>query len=386
MKQIWASIEKAEEQSDGTVIVSGYASAPSVDSDGEMVTAAAMAEALPDYMKFGAVREMHQPKAAGNALEAYVETDTGKTFFTAHVVDGDACKKVKNKVYKGFSIGGKVLERSTDDPNQITRIKLIEVSLVDRPANPDSVFTMYKAETSGESPVELQKSLWDVAELAATLGHLKSIQSSLAFDAAYDGQISEASMKLKQDINNLADTLISLIGEEVADLSVKAEGATKMTPDKKADDCEKPIADADKATTDESKAAGDMPAEGDAAAEDEKDEDKPAKGKGKKADDAEMMDDKSKKSDDIGDLSKMSGDTLSKVIGAAVTAAIDPLLKRITDLEAQPAPSKAHLKVVGKGQDIGGAPADEEAAPAGLSPEAAASWEIKKLHRAGGLL
>jgi hypothetical protein len=141
----YAEISKVEDQEDGTIKVWGYASSEAEDSDGETISADAMKAALPDYLKFGAVREMHQPIAAGTAIEANVEKD-GKTFFGAHVVDPLAITKVKTKVYKGFSIGGKVTGRDSVNKNMITGLKLIEVSLVDRPANPEAVFTMYKAE------------------------------------------------------------------------------------------------------------------------------------------------------------------------------------------------------------------------------------------------
>ena len=146
-KRMFAEIAKTEEQDDGTLKVWGYASSPGRDSDGEIVTADAMRAALPDYMKFGAVREMHQPSAAGTAIEATVGTDD-RTWFGAHIVDAEAVKKVQAKVYKGFSIGGKVLERDPDEPDTITAIKLVEISLVDRPANPEAIFTMFKAENA----------------------------------------------------------------------------------------------------------------------------------------------------------------------------------------------------------------------------------------------
>ncbi len=143
MKHLYGTIEKAEEQDDGSVIVTGYASSTAVDSQGETITAAAMTEALPGYMKFANIREMHQPKAAGVALEAAVQED-GRTWIKANIVDSDAVKKVKTQVYKGFSIGGRVLKRDSTDSCVITGIELCEISLVDRPANPEAVFSMGK--------------------------------------------------------------------------------------------------------------------------------------------------------------------------------------------------------------------------------------------------
>lgn len=145
MAKLYAEIAKMEAQDDGTVKVWGYASSEAVDSDGEVITAEAMKAAIPDYMKFGAVREMHGSNAAGTAIEINVEDD-GRTFFGAHIVDPVAVTKVKKGVYKGFSIGGGVTSRDELNKSQITGLKLTEISLVDRPANPDAVFTCFKAD------------------------------------------------------------------------------------------------------------------------------------------------------------------------------------------------------------------------------------------------
>lgn len=145
MAKLYAEIAKMEAQDDGTVKVWGYASSEAVDSDGEIIAAEAMKAAIPDYMKFGAVREMHGSNAAGTAIEINVEDD-GRTFFGAHIVDPVAVTKIKTGVYKGFSIGGSVTARDELNKSQITGLKLTEISLVDRPANPDAVFTCFKAD------------------------------------------------------------------------------------------------------------------------------------------------------------------------------------------------------------------------------------------------
>lgn len=144
-KTRYGEISKIEAQEDGTLNVWGVASSESEDSDGETITAAAMKAALPDYMRFGAVREMHQPKAAGTALAVEVGDD-GVTKICAHIVDSEAIRKVNAGVYKGFSIGGRVTARDELKKTTITGLRLTEISLVDRPANPDAVITCYKAD------------------------------------------------------------------------------------------------------------------------------------------------------------------------------------------------------------------------------------------------
>jgi hypothetical protein len=146
--RLYGAIEKLETRDDGTVRVYGIAASEAVDEQGEIVGAAAMREALPGYMRFPALREMHQLSAAGTTLDAEVGDD-GTTRIVAHVVDPVAVAKVKNQVYRGFSIGGRVTQRDTVNPKMITGLVLTEISLVDRPANPEAVFDCWKAAAVG---------------------------------------------------------------------------------------------------------------------------------------------------------------------------------------------------------------------------------------------
>lgn len=164
--KLFGELSKVEPQDDGTIKVWGYASSAEKDSDGEIVEPQAIKAAIPDYMKFGAVREMHKASAAGTAIEIDVQED-GRTFFGAHIVDPVAIKKVLTGVYKGFSIGGSILKRDTLNRTLIKAIKLTEISLVDRPANPEAVFTMCKMD-DGEANENVEKAEGEVQEDKST--------------------------------------------------------------------------------------------------------------------------------------------------------------------------------------------------------------------------
>jgi phage head maturation protease/regulator of replication initiation timing len=140
MKHFYAEICKVDDEQR---MVYGYASTEALDVQGEIVTKQAMAAALQDYMRFANIREMHQPSAVGVAKS--VEMDDKGTFISAHVVDDNAWGKVKAGVYKGFSIGGKAIEKVD---NVINALRLTEISLVDRPANPEALITLWKAEAA----------------------------------------------------------------------------------------------------------------------------------------------------------------------------------------------------------------------------------------------
>ncbi len=316
--KFFGSFEKMEEQDDGTLKVYGYASSESVDAHGEVVKASAMQDALGDYLKFANVREMHQPIAAGTCIEATVQED-GRTWFGAHVVDPVAVKKVQTGTYKGFSIGGYVKDRDKADKSIITELRLNEVSLVDRPANPDSVFTMWKL----EDPQPVGKGMYTVARFAELIESVNSLRQSTEWEAEYEGDNSPVPGRLRQLVNDLADCFKDMVDEETAELVSNADKEGDM---KKLDDIP--------GARDEVKKMID-----DARAETREVVEKEFNGK------VEAL---------TGELAK-SNETLTK---AAET--ISALNERLTKLESQPAPPKAAIRSVEKGEETGVPGADEE--------------------------
>lgn len=133
-------LQKVTKEKDGSRTVSGYATTETLDLDGEIVTLKAVKNALPAYMEWRNIRQMHQPIAVGVAQEANIDEDG--LFLTSKIIDGNCIKLLDGDVLKGYSIGGRKLAKVG---NKITEIELIEISLVDRPANPDCRINVAKA-------------------------------------------------------------------------------------------------------------------------------------------------------------------------------------------------------------------------------------------------
>ena len=123
-------------------LVYGYATTEALDAQGEVVKRAAIEAALPSYMRYANIREMHQLSAVGVAEAANL--DEKGLYLKAKVVDDEAWAKVRAGVYKGFSIGGRVTGRDAEDRKLITGVELHEISLVDRPANPEAMIDTFK--------------------------------------------------------------------------------------------------------------------------------------------------------------------------------------------------------------------------------------------------
>ncbi len=225
-KRIFAAFSKVEEQDDGTVKVYGVASSEAKDSDGETVLGSTMKAAVPDWLKFGNIREMHQPIAAGVATECTVDDDN-VTHLGAHIVDAGSVAKVRAGVLKGFSIGGRITGRDTLDKSIITGIKLTEISLVDRPANPDAVISLVKLDKDGG---ELKKGLWDVSRLAELVASLSWVQENARYEAEYEGDNSPLPARLLACVKELGECLKAMVGEEVEELlaSLSAGGVDEV--------------------------------------------------------------------------------------------------------------------------------------------------------------
>lgn len=117
--------------------------------DLEVVTDhAATKRAVERWLKWGNIREMHQPSAVGVARSVEFNDQTRETYVTAHIVDDQAWEKVKAGVYRGFSIAGPIISWVHDKTLKrltITDYDLDEISLCDRPKNPGSTIRLWQA-------------------------------------------------------------------------------------------------------------------------------------------------------------------------------------------------------------------------------------------------
>lgn len=129
--------------------VSGYATIDNADQTDDVVTKEASVEAWQSWR--GNLREQHSDLAAGRVLDYHPEeflAEDGNTYtgmyVNAYVSKGapTTWEKVLDGTLSGFSIGGEIEECHTEyvpDNNKsiryITKYRMVELSLVDSPAN-----------------------------------------------------------------------------------------------------------------------------------------------------------------------------------------------------------------------------------------------------------
>ena len=213
-------------------LVGGYASSETLDSQGEIVEKDAIARALPGYLgeydekekryKLGGLREMHQLSAVGKTVKAII--DNKGLYIDGKVVDKNAWEKVKEGVYAGFSIGGKIVKQVG---NRIKDLKLSEISLVDRPANPDAMFMMVKADKTGvmhdiqktvkymmDEPMIAGREEERPFEEVSEANHILSLANELRYLFERYHHEKRSTKEIEQALNNLKALAIKILNGE----------------------------------------------------------------------------------------------------------------------------------------------------------------------------
>lgn len=138
------------------LMVYGKAAGPDLDLDGQVCDPKWLAEAVPEWMTWGNVRESHTAIAAGVGKELDQKGDDW--WLKALIVDPGTIAKVEQGVLKGMSIGirGHRTVKDAKAPNgRIVAGMIPEISLVDRPCNPTAKMAIAKAAGGALAPVDM---------------------------------------------------------------------------------------------------------------------------------------------------------------------------------------------------------------------------------------
>jgi hypothetical protein len=173
------AIEKMETDENGDLIVHGKASDGGIDSDNQIVDPAWMAKAAPIWMETGGnVRVQHNPTRDPAGVGIKVETDSGgATWVTTKVIEQQAKRLVAGGALRAYSVGiarPTIVRDGTAAGGRITGGELVEISLVDRPANKRCGIQLVKSEAGwvGEifgSDEDISKALNSEVEKSETL-------------------------------------------------------------------------------------------------------------------------------------------------------------------------------------------------------------------------
>jgi hypothetical protein len=227
----YTAILKFDENEDGTLMVYGNATDDSLDLDQQICDPTWLEKAMPDWFTSGGnVREMHGPSAAGVAKE--YENKNGKHIIGVHVVDPIAVKKVKNSVYRGFSVGIKSprVVRDTKAVNgRIIDGAIIEVSLVDRPANPNAKLILAKSVDGESSLVRVEEIYEYKAPLPSQV--FKNIKTEKGSKMETIKQITELAKSLTPDTAKFDQDTFDAARRAIAQLIIVEAGEMAESSD-----------------------------------------------------------------------------------------------------------------------------------------------------------
>lgn len=159
------SITKADEGR--TRIVTGVAASDRLDYDGERASYDWFKKELGDWFKVGNMRQDHRAGGVGKALSLEFDDEARTATVTSKAVDPDTVLKLDEKIITGYSWGAKsvpgnpirVRKDATGTP-WIESGKIVEVSYVDHPANPDCFVSLVKS--AGKQGLRRSKILADL--------------------------------------------------------------------------------------------------------------------------------------------------------------------------------------------------------------------------------
>lgn len=243
----YAALTKSEKQADGTLKVYGKATDDSLDIDKQICDENWLKRAMPDWFESGGnIREQHSNIAAGVATDYEAKSDGH--YITALVVDAASVKKVETGVLKGFSIGirsPRVIRDEKAAGGRIVDGQIVEVSLVDRPANPNAKLMLAKAADSGElmaveqtnipTPAELFAKSADAepAEAAEVVEAAPEVADDAAEVAAEPTEIVEAAKSLLATLNKFDQAGYETAVNAIADLIIVEANEMKQGMDER---------------------------------------------------------------------------------------------------------------------------------------------------------
>lgn len=218
-KHIAVPLEKSyDAQEDGTIIVNGFFTSDALDEVGDIITREATENAIPKYREWGNIRYMHQPKPVAKMLRIGTGDKLKWNEVEIHVIDPEAVFQVKNGLLKALSVG--IWIRSWDDIEVdeetgawiILAYDLVEISLVDHPANYDACLFLDDDKSITASP-ELRHLVAQhgFAMVSKALG---AITTSLEMEEEIDMDELERDLQPEEEI--MAEETI----EEEVELSV----------------------------------------------------------------------------------------------------------------------------------------------------------------------
>lgn len=231
----FAVVAKAEnESSSDELTIEGFASTDDKDRTWDIIPGTTWAdpEAQANYLKNPIVLAYHDHKQPIGVCES-LEVKQGGLYVRIKLqrsLNEKVFDAVKSGVIKSFSVGFRMLDIEYDkgeDAYIITKLELVEISVVSVPCNPNAVFQVIKSLSSEVKEHKMPQAL-DTTQVTTPEAVAKAVQEELTRIKSQEAQADavKAAEAAKQ----------AALATQVADMvkSASAEQATKLVDDIKA--------------------------------------------------------------------------------------------------------------------------------------------------------
>lgn len=231
----FAVVAKAEnESSSDELTIEGFASTDDKDRTWDIIPGTTWAdpEAQANYLKNPIVLAYHDHKQPIGVCES-LEVKQGGLYVRIKLqrsLNEKVFDAVKSGVIKSFSVGFRMLDIEYDkgeDAYIITKLELVEISVVSVPCNPNAVFQVIKSLSSEVKEHKMPQAL-DTTQVTTQEAVAKAVQEELTRIKSQEAQADavKAAEAAKQ----------AALATQVADMvkSASAEQATKLVDDIKA--------------------------------------------------------------------------------------------------------------------------------------------------------
>jgi hypothetical protein len=312
-------------------VVSGFATLDNVDKQSDIVTAEASMNAFSKFR--GNIREMHQPTAVGKMVnfkeDKYFDPETKRfysgVYVSAYVSKGaqNTWEKVLDGTLSGFSIGGRMnkwddgYDSKSDSKIRIIKdYDLVELSLVDNPANQFASIMSVEKNESGEIFVKgdgtdtiLENVFWDKQSGVVLLSENDSEISPVSGEQMENiGFVEKTDNEKTEMIKFLVDSAKGIAAETNKEVSPMTENTEAVVEDTVVEKSEEVAPEADATISSDVEKSEHTMDEEEMKSMKEKMEDEEEEVKAEKSEDMEdeeSADDKEyKKSDDVEEVSK----------------------------------------------------------------------------------
>lgn len=229
-KYITTDVIRSIGQTDAGEVFRGAFTSDNQDEVGDVITREATQKAVQKYRQWGNIRYMHQPRAVGKVVGIGDTEDLSWNEVKFLITHDDVAKDIKAGVLSGMSVGiivneyeeleggAKGKDKFFFGPMKITDYDLVEISVVDHPANYDAAIQSGKS--IAEAGPQVRKVLFERDPESQFELVLSATQLDKKLEVAVFGEIGKRKALVRQKRTGRTELIDEVDGSTGSDLTL----------------------------------------------------------------------------------------------------------------------------------------------------------------------